>query len=94
MAAVGNVHLVVIDCQSGPGKHIRTEDRGRPFDRVNIYLPGDSPRAIAKSKSWANDVVPALVDPNKDAPMYRVILHNGEKPGSAAGHFESTRPVT
>ena len=91
MAALENVHLVVIDTQSGPGRHIRPQDRGHPFDKVHVYMPGATDAArLCNMRSWANDIVPALTDPDEPTPAYLVILHNGEKPGSAAGHFDST----
>ena len=94
MAAVEGVHLVVIDAQCGPGDHIAKKDCGHPFDRVNVYLPGtDKVQRVCKIKSWANDIVPALTTPVHSGPAYRVILHNGEKPGSLSGHFEATRRV-
>ena len=46
MAAVEDVHLVVVDSQSGKGKHISHNNRGRPFDRVTIYLPGTNEKAF------------------------------------------------
>ena len=94
MAALENVHLVVIDTQSGPGRHISPQDRGHPFDRVHVYIPGATDVArLCKMRSWANDIVPALTDPDEHTPVYLVILHNGEKPGSAAGHFDSTARI-
>lgn len=68
--------------------------KGCPTDRVAVYPPKDD--SMARIKSWANDVVPVLlraaagVAESAD-PVYRVILHNGEPPGSAAGHFDATR---
>lgn len=93
MAALENVHLVVVDAQSGSGKHISNTNRGRPFDRVTVYEPGTKTDALSKQKSWANGIAPALLDPKPDKPKYRIILHNGEKPGSAGGHFDSTQSL-
>eukprot|EP00966_Prymnesium_polylepis_P211612 4900374-Prymnesium_polylepis.2 len=91
MAAVEKVHLVVIDTQSGPS--IPRAQRGAPFDSVLIYQPGLAPGMLAKQRSWSNDIAPALLDPKEDTPVYRVILHNGEPPHSASGHFEATKPL-
>ena len=86
MEAVEGVLFVVIDSQCGTctGKHVHKDDRGHPFDRVNVHLPGTTAQKVCKTKSWANDIVPALTNPVQGGPTYRVILHNGEKPGSAS----------
>ena len=73
---------------------VSAEKQGHPLDRVLVYPPGaTNVRKIAKVRSWANDIVPALLDPKEGTPTYRVILHNGEKPGSASGHFDATRRI-
>ena len=65
MAAVEQVHLVVISTFTGPsaGKGFKGHGRvikGRPFDRVAVYPPNDG-RPLRRFKSWANDIVPVLL---------------------------------
>ena len=67
MAAVEQVHLVVISTFTGPsaGKGFKGHGRvikGRPFDRVAVYPPNDG-RPLRRFKSWANDIVPVLLRP-------------------------------
>ena len=93
MAAVLNVHLVVVDSKCGPG--VPTDQRGKPPDRVAVYLPGSDPRRVKRARSWANDVAPVLARKQAQGslatdPEYRVIIHNGEPPGSRSGHFDGT----
>ena len=94
MAGLAHRNLVVITSNSGSNIE-KPEFRHQPFDKVTVYLPG-IPRkgtaTVAKFKSWACDVVPALLDP-KRASQYRVIVHNGDKPGSITGHFDSTEKI-
>ena len=94
MAGLAHQNLVVITSNSGSNIE-KPEFRHQPFDKVTVYLPG-IPRkgtaTVAKFKSWACDVVPALLDP-KRASQYRVIVHNGDKPGSITGHFDSTEKI-
>jgi len=92
MAAALNVHLVVVDSKCGPG--VRKEEHGKPPDRVAVYYPGESTR-LKRFRSWANDVAPVLVRKQEQGslaadPEYRVIIHNGEPPGSRSGHFDAT----
>ena len=82
----------MIDTRTGPS--IPRQERARPCDRVLVYLPGSGVATIARAKSWANDIVPALGNRLTDAPRYRIILFNGEPPGSRSGHFEGTTRIT
>ena len=93
LAGIANEHLVVIDAHNGPSVD---RERGQPYDRCFVYSPSDNIRALAKGLSWANNIVPVLVrlqDGQKLStdPTYRVIVHNGEPPGSVHGHFSATR---
>ena len=80
MAGLAHQNLVVITSNSGSNIE-KPEFRHEPFDKVMVYLPG-IPRkgttTVAKFKSWACDVVPAVLDP-KRASQYRVIVHKGDK---------------
>lgn len=63
-----------------------------------VYQPGAEPKMLARVMSWANDIVPVITRrqdgcEKRTDPVYRLILHNGEPPGSCAGHFDSTRYV-
>ena len=92
MAAVENVHLVVITTNTGP--NVRGLHRGKPFDAVSVYPPCTE-TALVRQRSWAHHVVPVILrraagSSMRTDPVYRVILHNGEKPGSALGHFDGT----
>ena len=90
MAAVQQVHLVVVTTNLGPSiGHAR---RGMPYDSVNIYPPSTD-TALVRQRSWAHDVVPVLLrcaekKAKRTDPSYRVILHNGEPPGDS-GHFDA-----
>ena len=78
---VGWQNLVVFDRCSGSNIQY-PEFRNQPADRVSVYLPGHSKvLQIVKFKSWACDIVPALLEP-KRAAQYTVIVHNGDMPGS------------
>ena len=103
MAAVEQVHLVVVTTNSGPtvcnpeqlAKHpqLGKPSPNQPPDRVAVYPP--SGKYIVHFKSWANDVVPVLLrhasgSAKRRDPQYRVILHNGEPAGSLYGHFDGT----
>ena len=93
LAGLAHQNLVVINSNGGTNIE-RPEFKDRPFDKVTVYLP-NIPRSgatIAKFKSWACDIVPALLDP-KRASQYRVIIHNGDMPGSVSGHFDSTGKI-
>ena len=64
MAAVEQVHLVVVTTFTGPsvGRGFKGHGRavkGCPTDRVAVYPPKDD--SMARIKSWANDVVPVLL---------------------------------
>ena len=67
MAGLAHQNLVVITSNSGSNIE-KPEFRHQPFDKVTVYLPG-IPRkgttTVAKFKSWACDVVPALLDPSE-----------------------------
>ena len=102
MAAVDEVHLVVVTTNTGPTvreprhKHRQLGEAqpDRPFDRVAVYPPTGT--ALLHFKSWANDIVPVLLrcamgDAKRTDPTYRVILHNGEPSDSRAAHFDATR---
>ena len=94
MATVENVKLVVINTKSGP--NVASHEKHRPPDSVHVYWPeraGKGLLKIAKTNSWACDIVPALLKEREsgDNPSFRVILHNGEPPSSENGHFEATR---
>ena len=81
MAVVGWQNLVVFDRCCGSNIQY-PEFRNQPADRVSVYLPGHSKvMQIVKFKSWACDIVPALLEP-KRAAQYTVIVHNGDMPGS------------
>ena len=65
MAAVEQVHLVVVTTFTGPsaGRGFKGHGRvvkGHPTDRVAVYPPNDG-RRLARIKSWANDVVPVIL---------------------------------
>ena len=93
MATMEEVTLVVINSKSGP--RVPGHEKNRPKDQVHIYWPeraGAGLLKVVKAKSWACDVVPTLLK-EKGAnakPCFRVIIHNGEPPGSPSGHFEAT----
>ena len=96
MAVVANVHLVVITSNDGP-KPPPPAVRGQPYDRVAVYVPSAG-TGLVRYQSWANDIVPVLLraargELRRRDPVYRVIVHNGEKAGSAAGHFDATRAI-
>ena len=64
MAAVEDVHLVVVTTFTGPSagqgfKGYGHVMKGRPFDRVAVYPPHNG-IDLCHFKSWANDVVPVL----------------------------------
>ena len=80
MAAVKNVHLVVID------KRLLQ-------DKCSVYPPGVSTKTQV-SLSWAEEVVPKLLrqqeagSSSAASPRYVVILWNGH--ADASGHFDAT----
>ena len=89
MAALGWQNLVVINSRMGSNIE-HPQFRYQPAHRVAVYLPGHrDPKNLLKFKSWACDIVPALLDP-KRAKQYTVIVHNGDMPGSVTGHFDAT----
>ena len=94
MAATSWQNLVVINSRLGP--NLSKDEhafKGQPPDRVAVYLPGHQRvAALAKMKSWACDIVPALLDPKRMA-QYTVIVHNGDRPGSISAHFDATRKI-
>ena len=67
MAAVDEVHLVVVTTNIGPSvreprhKHRQLGEAqpDRPYDRVAVYPPTGT--ALLHLKSWANDIVPVLL---------------------------------
>ena len=90
MAAISWKNLVVVNSCSGSNLE-HPKYHGQPPDKVVVYLPGHSKVSlVAKLKSWACDIVPALLDPLR-AKQYIVIIHNGDLPGSITGHFEATK---
>ena len=89
MAALGWQNLVVINSRMGSNIE-HPQFRYQPAHRVAVYLPGHrDPKNLLKFKSWACDIVPALLDP-KRAKQYTVIVHNGDMPGSVTAHFDAT----
>ena len=93
MAGLAHQNLVVINSNSGSNIEDPTFHH-QPFDKVTVYLPviPQKGATVSKFKSWACDVVPALLDPKRKS-QYKVIIHNGDKPGSLSGHFDSTGKI-
>ena len=91
MAAVSWQNLVVINSVAGPNLPDNMQAcKDQPPDRVAVYMPGHQKvAALLKFKSWACDIVPALLDP-KRMTQYTIIVHNGDQPGSPTGHFDAT----
>ena len=68
MAAVEQVHLVVVSTFTGPSASKKVNKfkghgcvrKGCPLDRVAVYPPNEG-KPLRRIKSWANDIVPVLL---------------------------------